>query len=74
MDCLRKKYYFNCTDPELDPCNPESCKQAHSLVLSMVNQLQEKSNEAPDFLSKSKLDQIIDNLKVSESNVLLLNV
>ena len=62
---LEQSFGLDSCSPDMEPGNPEHCKHAHSLVLSMVNQLQDKANEAPDFLSKNKLEQIVDNLKVS---------
>ena len=67
---LEQSFGLDSCSPDMEPGNPEHCKHAHSLVLSMVNQLQEKANEAPDFLSKNKLEQIVDNLKVSQIEIL----
>ena len=46
--------------------NPAHEEHARVLVISLVQQLEQKAAETSDFLTKNKLEQIIENFKVSE--------
>ena len=46
--------------------NPVHEEHARVLVISLVQQLEQKAAETSDFLTKNKLEQIIENFKVSE--------
>ena len=49
---------------ELDTGNPRHEEHARVLVIELVQQLEAKAAEADDFLTKNKLDQIVENFKV----------
>ena len=49
---------------ELDTGNPRHEEHARLLVIELVQQLEAKAAEADDFLTKNKLDQIVENFKV----------
>ena len=46
--------------------NPAHEEHARVLVISLVQQLEQKAAETSDFLTKNKLEQIIENFKVSD--------
>ena len=50
---------------ELDAANPQHEEHARNLVVALVQQLEAKAAESADFLVKNKLDQIVENIKVS---------
>lgn len=53
--------------------NPAHEEHARVLVISLVQQLEQKAAETSDFLTKNKLEQIIENFRVSnftELNIL----
>ena len=45
--------------------NPAHEEHARVLVISLVQQLEQKAAESSDFLTKNKLEQIIENFRVS---------
>jgi hypothetical protein len=51
---------------ELDTGNPRHEEHARVLVIELVQQLETKAAETDDFLTKNKLDQIVENFKVGQ--------
>ena len=51
---------------ELDTGNPRHEEHARVLVIELVQQLETKAAETDDFLTKNKLDQIVENFKVRQ--------
>ena len=49
---------------ELDTGNPRPEELASLLVIELVQKLETKAAQADDFLTKTKLDQIVENFKV----------
>ena len=45
--------------------NPAHEEHARVLVISLLQQLEQKAAETSDFLTKNKLEQIIENFRVS---------
>ena len=56
---------------ELDTGNPRHEEHARVLVIELVQQLETKAAETDDFLTKNKLDQIVENFKVRHFRLLL---
>ena len=53
--------YFN---EELELGNPEHEEHARRLIINMVQQLEAKAASEADFSSKSRLEEVVENIKV----------
>ena len=49
---------------ELDSGNPQHEEHARNLIIAMIQQLETKAAESTDFLTKTKLEEIISSIKV----------
>jgi len=58
---------------ELDTGNPRHEEHARVLVIELVQQLETKAAETDDFLTKNKLDQIVENFKVRNFQLLYVS-
>ena len=56
---------------ELDSTNPQHEEHARNLIIAMVQQLETKAAESTDFLTKTKLEEVISSIKVDIIKVFL---
>ena len=63
--------YFN---EELELGNPEHEEHARRLIMNMVQQLETKAASEADFSSKSRLEEVIENIKVGCVTVQLIPI
>ena len=58
---------------ELDSTNPQHEEHARNLIIAMVQQLETKAAESTDFLTKTKLEEVISSIKVNITTIYVNN-